>query len=151
MTFGANQNRVRFSFTGSLRLARELWALADSIDGTRNKRSNDNATASREWLGHRRDDFARRSSTESTDMSGVAQRLRDEATMWATAWRDAMNEQNRRNRSIRVQVVRGQRSVGERIVDWAIGDDSDNEVAGVTEVGVPQPPHFSPTGSEQFL
>lgn len=151
MTLGANYSRVQFNFQGSLRLARELWALGDKLDQTRSERAADAENAQANWLGPRRDEFSSQASTEGDDLTRLGERLRTEARLWAAAWRDAMNEQNRRNRAARVEIEHNKRSVGETIVDYFIGTDDDNEVTGVIEVAVPQPPMFAPTGREQFL
>ena len=141
--------RVRFDFDGSLRLARRLWALADQLEAARASRANDADVARRGWRGRYAEEFERRMADESAGFTNVAHSLRDEARGWAASWKSAMDEQNRRNRARQVDAVRAHRSWLERMGDRIKGsDDSDSEVPQAPVADTPQPPHFAPTQRE---
>ncbi len=143
-----NSSRVRFDFEGSLAHARQLWALADRLEAERLARKADADLASASWRGKYGDQFRSLIESEQVDFLRVVGALREEAQAWATAWRDAMNEQNRRNRARQVDVVRAGRGLGEQFVDVFVGDDSDAEVARVLLATTPVAPTFAPTCEE---
>lgn len=144
-----NTARVRFDFDGSLTLARKLWALADLIESAKASRAGHAAIARDSWRGKYAEDFALRVTDESTSFTRVIHGLREEACGWATCWKKAMDEQNRRNRARQVDATRAKRSWVERnIGDLFLGDDSDSQVPMPPSVAVPQPPHFLPTQEE---
>lgn len=141
--------RVPFDFDASLALARRLWLLADEVDHVRATRDTTADNARTRWQGAKRDDFDRRTTDEEASAIRAAGALRDEATGWANAWRDALDEQNRRNRAQRITQIRDNRSWAEaNIGDRVLGDDSDEQVPDEPVVTAPQPPQFLPTQDE---
>jgi hypothetical protein len=143
-------DRVAFDFDGSLEVARLLWALADQTEQGGRNRTTASHTARTGWEGKYGDDFDARIGDEETSTANVASRLREEAKGWATAWKKAMDEQNKRNRAAKVTEVRNKRSWMERnIGDRFWGDDSEDQVAAANTVSTPKPPLFAPTAREQ--
>jgi hypothetical protein len=126
-----------------------LWALADTVESTQDIREKDAAIAQRLWQGKYANEFATRINDEATSARRIADGLRAEARGWATAWKSAMDEQNRRNRAGKVDSVRKQRSGWERFGDIFLGDDSEKQVAAAPVAATPQPPNFSPTMHEK--
>ena len=55
---------IEFDFVGSLRVARELWALADQLNTTMSARETAGAHAATDWLGPHHDDFVGRMRVE---------------------------------------------------------------------------------------
>lgn len=129
--------------------ARQLWALADRLQAENVARLVDAEQAAASWRGKYGDDFRARVAGEQADVRRVVGGLRAEAQAWATAWRDAMNEQNRRNRAAQVHAVSARRSWAERNVgDLFLGDDSGAQVPGAPVATTPTAPAFTPTCAE---
>ena len=148
MVWGS-RDRIRFDFEGSLALARRLWALADDLEAARARRENDAGVARHGWRGRYAEEFDRRVADERSSFANVVHGLRDEARGWASSWKDAMDEQNRRNRARQIDAVRDRRGWWERNVgDRVLGDDSDDEVPPAPVAGTPQPPYFAATQRE---
>lgn len=148
MTLAANATRVGFDFEGSLQLAKQLWDLADALSLSRESRMTATREGASGWIGKYADDFSNRVGTEHETANQIERLMREEAQAWADAWRQAMDEQNRRNRAAKVDAVRQQRGWGEKMVDVFVGDDSEDQVTGFVPASTPQPPTFSPTMSE---
>jgi len=147
-----NGERVPFDFEGSLTLARRLWALASTIEQSASSRATKVEVAQAKWEGPYRTDFDGRATDEATSSSRVVAALREEARGWADAWREAMEEQNRRNRAAKVTEVRDDRGWMERNVgDRIMGDDSDEEVPQCPTIATPQPPSFLATADESLF
>ncbi len=145
----AAAGRVRFDFAGSLAQAKRLWALAEHLDGLKTARKADAELALRSWQGQYAGQFRTRMTEEAISLRNVAEGLRNEARAWAQCWKDAMDEQNRRNRAQQVEAVRARRSWTERnIGDLFLGDDTDARVGPAPVAAVPQPPDFQPTSTE---
>lgn len=85
---------IEFDWSGSLQMARELWALADLLGTTMTARETAGASASKDWLGPHHDDFVARMGTERTNIDGTTPQLRTAAQMWAYQWQQAMDQQN---------------------------------------------------------
>ena len=141
--------QVQFDYDGALRLARDLHATAQRLELLLTERDHRATTALRSWRGPHGDVFRARATTEDQEARSVVGALTVEALDWAQAWADAINEQNRRNRERRVQELSDARAIGERLVDLAVGDDSDQQVADLRYISVPRAPDFVPTGSLQ--
>ena len=144
-------DRVRFDFFGALKLARELWQLADSIESSRRQRDSHAATALRAWAGPLRNTFLESATTESQNSATVVGLLREEANAWARLWASAMDEQNRRNRAAKERTISAERSVGEQFIDLFKGDDSGSHLASAPVAAIPQPPGFVATQREVFF
>ncbi|MFZ4516393.1 MAG: hypothetical protein ACOYN3_08805 [Acidimicrobiia bacterium] len=146
---------VQFGFNDSLAAARALWALADSIDAAATRRVAAAESALRSWTGAFRDQFATKVTDELSTASGASQEIRNGAMTWAQAWKNAMDEENRRRRARAVTALtkklRNERSGWEQVDDWFGGDDSDKVAEKRTRrastYATPQPPNFAPTGS----
>lgn len=150
--------RVQFDFEGSLRMARQLWALAGTLANEDRARESDFETAKARWEGSYGDEFVSRRENERTDRIAVESALREDAQLWAQAWAGAMDQQNRNNRMAHIDELaeelrddRGwlERNVGDRFT----GDDSFDQAVSQTPepapVPVPTPPLFSPTATER--
>jgi len=118
-----NAQDVRFDFEGSLRLARELWAYADQLEQAKGARRSEAMAALRTWRGPFGDHFRERVEDERTSLSSVIAALRTEADQWASAWKQAMDEQNRRLYARRVEQMKAERSAMEKLGDFFTGFD----------------------------
>ncbi len=144
-------NDVRFDFDGSLALARRLWQLADLTDSTARARETAAGTAAKDWRGELVGQFDRRSTAELSALRQSADQLRAGARGWGRAWKEAMDENNRRRRARKVTEIRDSRSALERFGDIFVGDDSDEQVPAARTVAVPGPPNFAPTDTPQVF
>ena len=151
-------NDVRFDFDGSLEVARKLWSLADGIEESAKRRYIAAGTALLQWQGPFTDLFRERVAEELRVLNLSTTELRDGARHWATAWKQAMDENNRRRRARHVKAYADQmsseRSAGERFVDFLSGGDDSDELAAARtpaarQVATPVPPAFAPTDAAQ--
>ena len=143
---------VRFDFDGALRLARQLWSLADDTDTVRTKRTTGAQTALSTWLGDLVPAMIARCEGEQGVLLSCSAELRNGAYAWAAAWKEAMDENNRRRRARKVTEVRDNRSWGESLVDTLFtGDDSDEQVPAARTVATPSAPNFYPTDTPQVF
>lgn len=151
--------RVNFDFEGSLELARKLYALSESIEADATARETDYTTAKAKWKGAYGDEFVTRREDERSKEVAAINQLRSEADLWASAWAQAMTQQNKNNRAAKVEAVAKQKSDDrpwyEKGSD-AIGftdDDSwekaNNEVPAARTVEVPKAPSYAATATEQ--
>ena len=142
--------RVDFDFDGSLQLAKNLWQLADDLSTENTGRGTEGETALAKWEGPFSTQFGERRTAESDSYRNVFEGLRDDARSWATAWVEAMHQQNKNNRAAKVEEVRDNRSWGESAWDSTFGeDDSDEQVGEADRPSTPQPPDFAATAQEQ--
>lgn len=143
--------QVDFDFDGSLDLARKLWALAEDLEQEDRGRGRQAETALAAWRGPHATRFAERRAVEQSSAANVVAGLQDDARAWASAWVEAMYQQNRNNRAARVQEVRDDRGFFEKGWDeYGFGeDDSESKVAAAARPATPQPPSFHPTDTLQ--
>lgn len=134
---------VRFDWSGSLRVARRLWALADQVESTASSRMSHADDALVDWLGEYGIQFAQRVNDELTGAAAVVAGLRDGANAWAFQWKSAMDEQNRRLHAREEQRIKDDRNRFERFVGGLFGHDDGPPKP--SEAAVPAPPSFSPT------
>lgn len=139
-----NSEDVKFDYEGALSLARNLWAYADDIEAAASGRLTSAATALKDWKGAYGDEFAGRANLEQTDLATVVAGLRTEADGWAIAWKDAMDEQNRRLYARKVDKMKDDRSTLGKIGDFFTGFDYPPEPAPVAK---PAPAGFYATAS----
>ncbi len=133
----------RFDWDGSLRVARRLWALADSLDGLMGTRIDAAGEALVDWLGAYGEEFRGRIETEASSAATVSDGLRQGAQAWAFQWCDAMNEQNRRLHARAEQQAKDDRNIVEDVWGGIFGHD---DLPPAPEPAtVPQPPGFWPT------
>lgn len=118
-----NYADVRFDFEGSLRLARSLWAYADELEAAKGIRRTDADDALRSWRGPYGDEFRERTEEELQTIGALIAGLRSDADAWARAWKDAMDEQNRRLHARRVDALKAERSMLEKAGDFFTGFD----------------------------
>lgn len=141
---------VRFDFDGALALARNLWTMADELEGQAAAMGEAGMTALSGWLGPYGTEFLGRRDVEHDSFGIVVQGLRAEAITWGQGWAGAVNEANRRRRAAAVAAEQANRSMMEKVADAMVhGDDSDRQIAPVVEVSPPQPPSFAATGGLQ--
>ena len=114
---------VRFDFEGSLQLARRLVGLADEIDTLMAARVAGAEDALATWLGRFATEFAERVNTESSDIATISADLRVSAEGWALAWKDSMDEQNRRLYAREVDRVESSRSGWDSFWGGIVGHD----------------------------
>lgn len=132
---------VPFDFVGVLALCRQLWALADEVEGLKVSRADAARTALTKWEGPFAVEFTDRADDEGVAAVQIANGLRGDATGWAAAWKSAMDENNRR---------RWARHHEEWKDDQNFLDDlfgSEDNTPEPQPVGQPQPPGFAATGS----
>lgn len=142
---------VDFDFEGSLELAKQLWSLAEELEREDRGRGRQGETALEKWRGPYATQFAQRRATEEASALNVVDGLRTDARAWATAWVDAMEQQNKNNRAAKVDQVRDDRGLLEKGWDeYGFGeDDSESKVAAAERPATPRPPSFAPTASFQ--
>ena len=131
MGISGNDTDVRFDFDGSLRLARLLWSYADDLESGRTDRRAAAERALRSWRGKFGEQFRDRASDEQNAMATMVAALRTEADSWASAWKAAMDEQNRRLYARRVDQMKEERSLLEKAGDFFTGFDYPPEPAPV--------------------
>lgn len=138
---------VDFDFEGSLQLARRLWTMAEEIQAEDIDRNADFTTAKARFEGPHAESFVARREEERTSRTTVIESLREDARQWASAWADAMHQQNKNNRAAKVEQIRADRHWGERFIDSFVGDDSEEQVPVPERPQNPWPPEFGPTAS----
>ncbi len=134
---------VRFDWSGSLRVARRLWALADEVESTMSSRFGKAQEAAVDWLGAYGQEFALRVDNEVTGAGHVAGGLREGAQAWAFQWKSAMDEQNRILHAREEERVKADRSWADRHI-WSLNGHEDLPPKPA-DAAVPQPPGFAPT------
>lgn len=144
MGIRANPNNQNFDFDGVLRLARQLWQLADAVGDVNGRRQASANEALVDFSGTYAEQFIERCSDERSSGDRVGQSLRDEAMLCARAWKDAMDEKNRRIHARHVDELKAERSALEKIGDFFTGFDAPARPNGVP---TPVPPAFVATAS----
>jgi hypothetical protein len=134
---------VRFDWTGSLRVARRLWALADEIEATMSSRVGHAEYALVDWLGAYGTQFADRVNDETAGAGAVVAGLREGANGWAFQWKSAMDEQNRRLHARAEQRAKDDRNIGEQV--WGFFAGHDDLPPKPSEAAIPTPPSFAAT------
>jgi len=97
------------------------------------------------WLGQFGDEFVGRLDTESGDIAAISADLRVSADAWALAWKDAMDEQNRRLYAREVDRVESSRSGWDNFWGGIVGHDDLPSVP--SPVAVPAGPGYYATAS----
>lgn len=144
--------RVDFDFEGSLQLARKLWQLADDLVTEDDGRGTEAETALAKWEGPYSTQFGERRTSERESRTNVVSGLRADARSWASAWVEAMHQQNKNNRAAKVEQIRDDRGWLEKGWDNTFGeDDSDDQVGEADRPSTPQPPEFTATAEEQVF
>ncbi|MGB3736592.1 MAG: hypothetical protein WA964_16650, partial [Ilumatobacter sp.] len=92
MDFGPD---VVFDYTGSLDVARRLWALADRLGTEMTARETARGEAEVGFVGKHAGQLVDRVAQERTDVDNAIIELRSAADTWALAWKDAIDQQNR--------------------------------------------------------
>lgn len=118
-----NDEDVVFDFEGALNLARRLWAFADELESATSDRFTGAETALTSWLGAYADEFVERMNTEQNQLTQLVGLLRHDADQWASAWKDAKDEQNRRLWARQVDQMKADRNVFDHIGDFFTGFD----------------------------
>ena len=133
---------VDFDFEAALDLARRLTALADQVETLARSRQNLGGDALVGFAGAHADEFARRGETDAGGGTALARRLRLDADLCATAWKNAMDEENQRRYARHVESFQKHRNLAERLWDGAVGWRFPPEPHGVPQ---PQPPTYATT------
>lgn len=135
MGLSGNATDVRFDYDGALRLARALWAYAEDLQSEKVARRSEAMDALRTWRGPYGDQFRDRVGDEQTSIASLVAALKTEADLWASAWKQAMDEQNRRLYARKVEQIKEERSRLEKIGDFFTGFDYPPEPAPVPKPG----------------
>lgn len=142
MGVSANSSDVRFDYDGALRLARSLWSFADELEACKGDRHRLAEQALRSWRGPFGNEFSGRERDEQVSLQTVIAGLRSDADAWAEAWKQAMDEQNRRLWARRVEQMKEDRSAIEKVGDFFTGFDYPPKPAPVAK---PSPGGFYAT------
>lgn len=135
MGLSGNSSDVRFDYEGALRLARTLWSFAEDLESERTSRRSEAMDALRTWRGPFGDQFRDRVADEQTSLASLIAALKSEADLWASAWKEAMDEQNRRLYARRVEAMKEERSRLEKLGDFFTGFDYPPAPAPVPKPG----------------
>lgn len=138
----ALRDDIGFDFEATLRLARQLWALADQVGSLMASRQAHAAAASVAFSGRYADDFGRRLGREAEEAGRLVAHLRSDAGLSATAWSRAMHDENQIRYARHVDHLRRQRNVLEAVWEHSFGETFPPEP---DPVPVPVPPLFAPT------
>jgi hypothetical protein len=114
---------VRFDYEGALRLARSLWSFAEDLEAAKGDRRSQAMDALRTWRGPFGDQFRDRVGDEQTSLASLVAALKTEADLWAAAWKQAMDEQNRRLYARMVDRMKAERSTLAKVGDFFTGFD----------------------------
>jgi hypothetical protein len=128
-----NSADVQFDYEGALSLARNLWSFAQDLETAAANRLTSASAALKDWKGAYGDQFATRANNEQTDLATVVAGLRTEADGWAAAWKDAMDEQNRRLYARKVDKMKEDRNLLEKAGDFFTGFDYPPEPSPVSK------------------
>jgi hypothetical protein len=131
-----------FDYDAMLGLARQLWAAADEVTGAMAARQSLAAGAQAGFAGRYADQFRGRLGDEQTNAAHLAAALRSDAELCAQAWKQAMDEQNRRLWARHVEALKKQRSLLQEAWDHLVEHRFPPEPGAVAQ---PQGPGFAPT------
>lgn len=135
--------KVVFDWSGSLRVARLSWTMAEQLDQLVGERSAAARAALASWLGVYADEFAARIDDEVRTAANLAEQMRGEANGWAEEWRKAMDQENYNRYQDACDRVRDDRDLGDKIAGFFTGhDDLPDQPAPAAS---PAPPNFAPT------
>ena len=123
MGLSGNSSDVRFDYEGALRLARTLWSFAEDLEAAKADRRAEAVEALRTWRGPYGDQFRDRVDDEQTSLASLVAALKTEADLWASAWKQAMDEQNRRLYARMVDQMKDERSTLAKVGDFFTGFD----------------------------
>ena len=135
---------VVFDYDGALSAARQLWSLADDLQTLMTDRERARTDASVGFTGPYATELTSRISSERTDVNSAAGELRLAATAWASAWKDAMDQQNQN------LYTRAYKYSEDHQGFLGLGKLNGIERPPAVEpLTTPQPPSFAATGSFQ--
>ena len=135
---------VVFDYEGALSAARRLWSFADDLETMMTSREGARTTASVGFTGPYATQLVSRVATERTDVDSAVGQLRSAATAWASAWKDAMDQQNQN------LYARAYKHSEDHQGFLGIGKLNGIErPPAVQPMTTPQPPMFPATGSFQ--
>ena len=135
---------VVFDYDGALSAARRLWSLADDLQTMMTDRERARTDASVGFTGPYATELTSRISSERTDVNSAVVELRNAATAWASAWKDAMDQQNQN------LYARAYKYSEDHQGFLGLGKLNGIERPPAVEpLGTPQPPSFAATGSFQ--
>ena len=139
MALVPNTSPGRFDFAGALRVARELWALADAFAETERRR--------RGWVDHARVDFSgeyanrfvQRQHNESGTLGSMTSSLRADANEMARLWKTAMDKANAEAHKRHTADLQHKRSLAQKMADARASYDPIFDLA-YKEFNPPRPP-----------
>ncbi|HEU5001253.1 MAG TPA: hypothetical protein VFW71_00545 [Actinomycetota bacterium] len=133
---------IVFDYQDALELARELYAVADQLEGTLRARSTQAGEAQAGFSGPHADTFAAWVAREVADGHALAAALRSDAALCAQAWKKAMDDENRVIYGRHVDRLKKQRSGLTTVWEDRFGYHYPPEP---DPVPIPQPPVFAET------
>lgn len=141
----AHRSRLVFDWEGSLRGARQLYAVADELQGLADRRSPLAEAALADWLGPFAVDFVNRLNDEVTNVNTLVPALRGEADGWALEWKRAMDQENWNRYANAVDRVHEKRSTWDSLWGGLTGHDDLPSTPNLA--GIPAAPSYQPTRS----
>jgi hypothetical protein len=140
---GSGEPDLRFDYQGILRLARQLWALADTVENVTSGRQTAAQEAAQDFFGAYGDRFRERMNDECSDSKRLVSQLRADAGACAQRWADAMNEESLRLYSRHYDKIKHQRNIVQEAWTTLFGDPDVGYPPA--PVSVPRPPMYVPT------
>lgn len=142
MSISANRANVHFDFDAALRSARQLWQAAGESTASGARRAGAAGHGEVDFQGRCAEEFGHRRGVEHTSADRIVTGMRADAMLLAKAWKDAMDEQNRRSWARHTNALKEKRSNLAKVGDFFTGFDAPSEPEGVP---MPVAPHFAPT------
>lgn len=139
---GQSMADVEFDFDGSLQMARDLWALAQSLSTLMADREAAGASASLDWVGPHHDEFVTRMTTDRTNVDGAVSQLQAAANGWAFQWQQAMDQQNQ---ILMAREWEGREGDTLNKVSFGLLGSGPERPPDPTPAGLPSAPDFRPT------
>jgi hypothetical protein len=134
---------VTFPFKEALPAARDLWALAGTLESHQRRRGQAATHANEDWSGQAHKQFLDHMDLESTDTSAIAKALRARAQLVAELWAQAYGQENRVLWAEDVNRKIDSDSFWEDAVEYFSGEDDYGDPP--PDPAVPQPPGFART------
>lgn len=133
---------VEFDWTGSLAVARRLWALAARLETVMSDRVEAAEFALTDWQGPHATSFASRIGVEQGDVAVAAPQLRDAARAWAGQWKEAMDQQNN---ILRTREWEGRDDSTLHTVTFGVLGSGKKQPPDPVPAAVPEEPEFGST------
>lgn len=133
---------VEFDWTGSLAMARRLWALADRLETLMSDRVAAAEFTLTDWQGPHATSFASRIGVEHGDVETATPQLRAAANGWAQQWKDAMDQQNN---TLRTREWESRDDSTLHTVTFGLAGEGKKQPPDPVPAAVPESPDFEAT------